>query len=97
MGGFHACCSFLAVIGKCFGDAGLKNLLIESGLDLVDGTVEEIMKGKQYNNATRIHHVTAEALTQKKNNNKKKIDAFTKWLIENGDIDKLIISFFQTS
>ena len=92
MGGFHACCSFLAVIGKCFGDAGLKDLIIESGLDLGDGTVEEIMKGKQYNNATRIHHVTAEVLTRKK-----KIDAFTKWLIENGDIDKFIISFFQTS
>ena len=64
MGGFHACCSFLAVIGKCFGDAGLKDLIIESGLDLGDGTVE----GKQYNNATRIHHVTAEVLTRKKKN-----------------------------
>ena len=54
------------MIGKCFGDAGLKDLIIESGLDLGDGTVEEIMKGKQYNNATRIHHVTAEVLTRKK-------------------------------
>ena len=70
MGGFHACCSFVAVIGICFGDAGLKDLLIESGLDLVDGTVEEIMKGKQYNNATRIHHVTAESLPQKKKKKK---------------------------
>ena len=83
MGGFHTCCSFLSVIGKPFGDAGLKDLIIESGLHLGDGTVEEIMNGKQYNNAMRTHHVVAEALTRKK------IDAFTKWLIGNGDIDNL--------
>ena len=83
MEGFHACCSFLAVIGKRFGDAGLKDLIIESGLHLGDGTVEQILKGKQYNNAMRIHHVVAKVLRRKKT------DAFTRWLRENGDIDKL--------
>ena len=36
-------------------------------------------------------------MLQLKYSREKKIDAFTKWLIENGDIDKFIISFFQTS
>ena len=83
MGEFHVCCSFLAVIGKHFGDAMLKYLIIESGLHLGDGTVEQIMKGKQFNNAMRFHHVVAEALTQKE------IDAFTDWLTENEDFNKL--------
>ena len=34
MGGFHACCSFLAVIGKRFEDAGLKDLITESDLHM---------------------------------------------------------------
>ena len=45
MGGFHACFLFFAVIWKHFGDAGLKDLIIESVLHLGDGTVEQIMKG----------------------------------------------------
>ena len=57
MGGFHACCSFLAVTEERFGGAGLKDLIIESGLHLEDGTVEQKMKGKQYDNAMIIHHV----------------------------------------
>ena len=32
LGEFHSCMSFLAVIGKRFGDAGLQDVLIESGL-----------------------------------------------------------------
>ena len=39
MGGFHTSCIFLGVIGKRFGDAGLKDLIIESGL-LGEGSVE---------------------------------------------------------
>ena len=32
MGGFHATCVFLGVIGKRFGEAGLKDLIVETGL-----------------------------------------------------------------
>ena len=32
MGGFHATCVFLGAISKRFGDAGLKDLLVETGL-----------------------------------------------------------------
>ena len=32
MGGFHATCVFLDVISKRFSDAGLKDLIVETGL-----------------------------------------------------------------
>ena len=32
MGGFHVACTFLAVIGLRFGDAGLRDLMVESSL-----------------------------------------------------------------
>ena len=44
MGGFHACGIFIAVIGKRFAAAGLKDILIES--DLVGpSAVESVLKG----------------------------------------------------
>ena len=82
MGGFHASCNFLAVIGKRFGDAGLKDLIIESGL-LGEGSVFQIMKGKHYNNAMRIHHAVVEAFTRKK------IESFIEWLKQNKSITVL--------
>ena len=45
MGGFHACCIFLAVIGKRFASGDLTDIVIESGL-VGPGTVEAIFKGK---------------------------------------------------
>ena len=32
LGGFHTCMSFLSVIGKRFADAGMRDLILESGL-----------------------------------------------------------------
>ena len=32
MGGFHAECIFMTVIGKIYNDAGLRDLLIQSGI-----------------------------------------------------------------
>ena len=77
MGGFHATCVFLDVIGKRFGDAGLKDLIVETGLIGADMT-EQLLKGKYYNNDIRIHHYVAEAITRLK------LDAFQDWLQSNG-------------
>ena len=41
MGDFHATCLFLDVIGKRFGDAGLKDLIVESYWSRYDRTVVE--------------------------------------------------------
>ena len=77
MGGFHATCVFLGVIGKRFGDAGLKDLIVETGLIGADMT-EQLLKGKHYNNAIRIHHYVAEAITRLK------LEVFQDWLQSNG-------------
>ena len=61
MGGFHACCIFLAVIGKRFASGGLTDIVIESGL-VGPGTVEAIFKGKRYNYGIRMIKIVSEAL-----------------------------------
>ena len=53
MGGFHASCIFLAVIGKRFGSAGIRDLIVEAGLTGPD-SVERILMGKHYNRGIRI-------------------------------------------
>ena len=61
MGAFHVSCVFLAVIGKRFGDAGLRDLMIESGI-VGTGSVNGVLEGKQYNRAIRTHKVITEAM-----------------------------------
>ncbi|XP_071849790.1 uncharacterized protein [Apostichopus japonicus] len=51
----------LGVIGKRFGDAGLRDVLIESGI-VASGSVNGVMTGKHYNRATRIFRIVYEAL-----------------------------------
>ena len=63
MGGFHVACTYMAVIGKRFKDAGLYDILIESGL-LGSGSINGVIEGKHYNRAIRIHKVAYEALHQ---------------------------------
>ena len=73
MGGFHAASIFLGVIGKGFKDAGLKDLIIESKL-LGEDQIDQMLKGKEYNNGRRIHFYIAEAISRKK------FETFEEWL-----------------
>ena len=50
MGSFHIICTFLAVLGKRFGESGLQDLLVESGV-VGNGAVNGILQGKHYNRA----------------------------------------------
>ena len=61
MGGFHIAMTFLAVIGKRFGDAGLQDVLIESGV-VGSNAVNSVLSGKQYNRGLRCHKAVLEAL-----------------------------------
>ena len=54
MGGISTMCVFMAVIGKIYGDAGLRDLLIGSGIS-TEGRVEQVLRGKHYNNAMFAH------------------------------------------
>lgn len=53
LGAFHTMCIFIAVIGKRFGGTGLRDVVIESNL-LGESSVEQMLKGKHYNNAVRV-------------------------------------------
>jgi hypothetical protein len=58
MGSFHIICTFLAVLGKRFGESDLQDLLIESGL-VGSGSVNGVLQGKHYNRGVRTHKVGA--------------------------------------
>ena len=51
----------LAVIGKRFGDAELRDLSVESGV-IADGSIAGVLDGKKYNRAIRLHTLVYEAL-----------------------------------
>ena len=61
MGVFHTICTMLAVIGKRFGDAGLRDLSVESGV-IADGSIPGVLDCKKYNRAIRLHKLVYEAL-----------------------------------
>ncbi|XP_078353848.1 uncharacterized protein LOC144638526 [Oculina patagonica] len=61
MGAFHTICNFLAVIGKRFLDAGLRDLAVESEV-ITEGSVDRVLNGQQYNRGIRLHKLVFEAL-----------------------------------
>lgn len=65
MGAFHVSCAFLAAIGKRFGDAGLQDLLVESGV-IGPSAVDGVLSGKQYNRGLRAHKLLFEAFQRLK-------------------------------
>ena len=63
MGSFHIACTFLAVLGKRFADAGLRDLLVESGV-IASGSVAAVLDGKHYNRGIRAHKIVWEAMSR---------------------------------
>ena len=61
MGNFHIICNLLSIIGKMFGSAGLRDLAVESGV-IAEGSIDNVLEGKQYNRGVRLHKLTYEAL-----------------------------------
>lgn len=60
MGTFHTICNVLAIIGKRFRDAGLKDICIEAG-SVAEGSINGVLDGKLYNRAVRVHKYISEA------------------------------------
>ena len=54
MGAFHVILNFLAVVGRRFGSAGLRDVLIESDI-LASGSVDAVLEGRHYNRGLRAH------------------------------------------
>lgn len=75
MGAFHIACTFLAVIDKRFGDAGLRDVIIESEI-LRSGSVVGVLEGRHYNRGIRVHKIVFEAMLRLR------WKAFRTWLTE---------------
>ena len=88
LGAFHTMCIFIAVIGKRFGDAGLRDIIIESNL-LGESSVDQVLKGKHYNNAMRILKYLFDAVKRHM------LDSFKEWVDDQSDIqsERLSISY----
>ncbi|VDI18314.1 Hypothetical predicted protein, partial [Mytilus galloprovincialis] len=61
LGGFHALSCFIAAVGKLWSEAGLKDLLVDSGV-YAGTTAEQMLSGKQFNRAVRGLTLVYEAL-----------------------------------
>ena len=61
LGGFHTKMSYLACIGIRYKDAGLADIIIESGL-VASGSVKGVMNRHHYNRAFRTHKIVSEAM-----------------------------------
>ena len=75
LGAFHIMCIYIAVIGKRFGDAGLRDIVVESNI-LGESSVDKMLKGKHYNNATRVLKYLFDAIKRHS------IYSYEKWLKE---------------
>ena len=63
LGAMHLIMTFLASIGKIFGDGGLQNILTSSDV-YAAATVNQMLQGKQYARAIRGVRLAHEALSQ---------------------------------
>ena len=89
MGAFHTSCIFIAVIGKRFSAAGLKDICIEATL-VGTGSADSIMKGKQYNRGVRAFKIVYEALQRLK------LDAFAEWLVKEPN-NAVLVNFLEST
>ena len=60
---FHLLMDYMSILNKRFGDAGLRDALVESCI-IAEGSVEAALCGKNYNRGVRHHKVFYEALNR---------------------------------
>lgn len=94
-GGMHLLMSLFAGIGKLYGDAGLKNLLHESGV-FAPETTNRMMLGKDFDRALYGLTLVYEVLSSRY------LKHFLTWCLENGkqvppEISNLLETFHQKS
>lgn len=61
LGNFHLMMMYLGVIGKRFGDAGLRDVMVQSDV-IAQGSIDKALTGHMYNRAVRMHKLMYEAL-----------------------------------
>ena len=73
--------TILAIIGKRFGDAGLHDLLLESGV-LASGSINGVLVGKHFNRGLCVHKLVMEAMERLR------LQQFGEWCAANNvDVD----------
>ena len=95
LGEFHTCMTFLSVVGKRFGDAGLFDILVESEVVAI-GSANAVVEGRHYNRALSAHKIFAEALEHLR------FEAFFNSISkekqkEISDIAKLLVAVFPSA
>ena len=61
MGAFHLTSAYMNALGKSLKGSGFEEILIESGV-CASGSIDQVMNGKHFNRAIRVHKVVLEAL-----------------------------------
>ena len=54
LGAFHTLCSFMGALGKMMMGSGFEEVVIQSGI-CASGSLDQVMSGKHFNRALRIH------------------------------------------
>ena len=88
MGSFHACCIYLAELGRRFSSAGLREIIVEADL-AGPGSVEVVLREKHYSRALLVVKTVYEALMQLK------FEAFENWMHTNRKYD-FVAEFLQS-
>ena len=60
LGAFHMIMSFMSILAKRFGDAGLRDTLVQAGV-LADGSADSAISGRMYNRGIRSYKLAYEA------------------------------------
>ena len=63
MDGSHLLMTLLAIIGTRFGDAGLRDVAVDSEV-IAEGSIDSVLSGKHYNRGVRLHKMIYEAITK---------------------------------
>jgi len=61
LGPFHIMCSYMGALGKFMTGSGFEDVIIESGI-CASGSINQVLSGKHYNRAMRVHQYMLDAL-----------------------------------
>ena len=64
MGMLHMLMMFMHILSKRFSDAGIRDVLIQSGV-IAEGSVDRALCGKMYNRGVRVYKLMYEAIMRK--------------------------------
>jgi len=61
LGPFHTMCSYMGAVAKMMSSSGFEDIVVEAGL-CASVSIEQVMSGRHYNRAVRVHHRMLDAV-----------------------------------